>query len=108
MDLHGDYPWKISEGQSIKFAFDAFNVFDVRQVNHTHWQWGMTPSFLRSVLAGEGFAVIEEFPGPDLPNPEWMMWGLTARRTFENEYHWSHVRPFPGLRRPTGEAQSQR
>ena len=37
-----------------------YRVFDVDQVNQSHWIWAMTSSFLRRALAGEGFEVREE------------------------------------------------
>jgi len=33
VDLHADYPIKIHEGQSFKFAFDAFNITDTKLVS---------------------------------------------------------------------------
>jgi hypothetical protein len=76
---------------------DSFRVFDRNQVNQSHWIWGMTPSLIRSVLAGEGFDIAHEVTGPDLENPRWNWWGAVARRVTENPAHWSRARPTPGL-----------
>src|SRR4029077_5635033 len=59
---------------------EEYRAFKVDQVNQSHWIWGMTPSFIRSVLAGEGFDVSEEDGAGDLENPEWQWWGCVARR----------------------------
>lgn len=74
-----------------------YRLFDVRQVNHTHWIWGMTASFLRSVLAGEGFELIHEEEGEDLPNPRWRWWGGVAQRREPNPDHWTAVTPTHGV-----------
>ena len=56
-------------------------VFDAQEVNHSHWIWGMTPSFLSSAMSGEGFSLTaEEVLGP-LPNPRWQWWGAVYERT---------------------------
>jgi hypothetical protein len=70
---------------------DQFRAFDVLNVNHTHWLWGITPSAFRSILAGEGFEVQHETTGADLPNAQWNWWGCVARRTRDNPAHWSRV-----------------
>ena len=33
-------------------------LFDVSEVNHSHWIWGMTPSFLTTAIAAEGFDLL--------------------------------------------------
>ncbi|MBA3866895.1 MAG: hypothetical protein H0X42_11225 [Solirubrobacterales bacterium] len=73
-------------------------LFDVDQVNHSHWIWGMTPSFLTAALAAEGFApVFEEVLGP-LPNPRWQWWGaIYDRRGPRSAAHWTNQRAQPGL-----------
>jgi hypothetical protein len=76
---------------------DSFRVFDPKQVNQSHWIWGMTPSLIRSVLAGEGFDIAHEVTGSDLENPRWNWWGAVARRVADNPAHWSRARPTPGL-----------
>lgn len=64
------------------------NVFDVKQVNHGHWLWGMTRSFIENVLIGEGFEIVHERRGPDLANPNWYLWGCVAERRARNPDHW--------------------
>lgn len=80
---------------------ELFRVFDVAEVNQSHWIWAMTPSFIRSVLAGEGFEIVHDAEGGDLENPEWMWWGCVARRTRVPDGHWSRTRPTPGLYEPS-------
>jgi hypothetical protein len=77
-----------------------FKVFDVRQVNHSHWLWGMTVSFLTSVLQGEGFEIIHqaEFSQHSLTE-QWTVWGCVAARNEINPLHWSAVRPTSGVQR---------
>jgi hypothetical protein len=79
------------------------HIFDLDQVNHSHWLWGITPSFLRSLLASEGLEIVEEERLYDLPNPRWSIWGCVAQRTSEKPAaHWSnHVLThelYPGWR----------
>jgi len=73
-------------------------LFDVEQVNHSHWIWGMTPSFLTAALAAEGFdPVFEETLGP-LPNPRWNWWGAVYERNRpRSSGHWTNQRVQPGL-----------
>jgi len=78
-----------------------FRAFDVHEVNQSHWIWGMTPSFIRAALAGEGFDVVTEQSAGELENPEWEWWGCVARRSSENEKHWSLQRPTAGLYEPS-------
>jgi hypothetical protein len=78
-----------------------YRMFDMRRVNQSHWIWGMTPSFLRSVLAGEGFELIHEEPWRDLPNQRWQWWGGVAQRQDTSTEHWSAHRPTPGLFTPS-------
>jgi hypothetical protein len=80
---------------------DEYRAFDVEAVNQSHWIWGMTPSFIRSALAGEGFEVTREQNGWDLENPLWMWWGCVARRAKANPEHWSSHRSTPGLFEPS-------
>jgi len=81
------------------------HVFDPLQVNHGHWLWGMTRSFLESVLLGEGFEIVAEQRGPDLANPNWYLWGCVAERKRANPRHWSasHPRPTRAPDRPASE-----
>ena len=73
-------------------------VFDAQEVNHSHWIWGMTPSFLSSAMSGEGFSLTaEEVLGP-LPNPRWQWWGAVYERTGPRPAsHWSTHGTTPGL-----------
>jgi DNA-binding transcriptional LysR family regulator len=75
-----------------------YRVFDVNQVNHSHWIWAMTSSFVRSALAGEGFEIREE---QTLEHPmlteHWVWKGFVAERARANESHWSNQRATPGL-----------
>lgn len=76
-----------------------FKVFDIKAVNHSNWLWGLTVSFLRATLAGEGFEIKHEaeFAGHHLTD-QWILWGCVAERvTDRNPEHWSSVRPIPGL-----------
>jgi hypothetical protein len=81
-----------------------YKAFDAQAVNQSNWIWGMTPSLLRSVLAGEGFEVTEAHDGPDMPNPAWMWWGCIAERRAGNPAHWSRMRPYAGLYEPGWQA----
>jgi hypothetical protein len=76
---------------------DDYKLFDPIAVNASHWIWGTTRSFLRSVLAGEGFEIVIESEGPPLPNPRWSWWGCVAERTAVPEQRWSRCRPWAGL-----------
>jgi hypothetical protein len=69
---------------------DDYRVLDVGQVNQSHWIWGMTPSFLRSALAGEGFEVVFEAARENLPpNERWSWRGYVAERRAGDRAHWS-------------------
>jgi hypothetical protein len=76
-------------------------LFDVQQVNHSHWIWAMTPSFLTSAIAAEGFdPIFEEVLSP-LPNPRWNWWGAVyERRRPQSEGHWSRSHIHSGLHSP--------
>lgn len=88
-----------SELYPIQQKSDEFRMFDIAQVNHSHWLWGLTVSFLRSVLQGEGFEMVHEaeFTSHSLTD-QWMLWGCVAERQGSNPLHWSAVRPVPGLK----------
>jgi len=75
-----------------------YKLFDVNQVNHSHWIWAMTPSFLTAAVAAEGFEpVLEETLGP-LPNPRWHWWGAVyERKRPRSPGHWTNHRAHPGL-----------
>lgn len=76
-----------------------FQVFDVKAVNHSHWLWGTTVSFMKSVLQGEGFDVIfeNEIDFGHRLTKHWHVWGCIAQRREKTAEHWSNVRPTPGL-----------
>jgi hypothetical protein len=80
---------------------DEYRAFDEQEVNQSHWIWGMTRSFIKSVLAGEGFEITDEDSIGELENPQWIWWGCVARRTRENPHHWSRQHPTPGLYKPS-------
>lgn len=74
-----------------------YTIFDVDRVNHAYWLWGITRSFLRSALVGEGFDVTyEETLGP-WPNERWSWWGCIAERHERPIYHWSRHHTWPHL-----------
>ena len=76
----------------------VFPDLDPSIVNHTRWLWGMTASFLRSALAGEGFEVSHEQTLMPLPNERWSWWGAVAeRRSDPDTTHWSRALPAFGL-----------
>ena len=78
-----------------------YKAFAVKAVNESNWIWAMTPSLLRSVLAGEGFEITFEDACSDLPNRAWMVWGCIAeRREQANPQHWSQTVPTTGLYTP--------
>lgn len=75
-----------------------YNMFDIRQVNQSHWLWGMTRSFLNSVLQGEGFEIVYEDEYADCPNPRWFWWGCIAeRREVVDTRHWSQQKATKNL-----------
>ncbi len=59
------------------------NFDDARTVDPSHWIWGMTPSFIESLIAGFGFKLVhKEFWHGWLPKPSgWRLCGLIFRRT---------------------------
>jgi hypothetical protein len=82
----------------VKTPDKEFQVFDIDQVNHSHWLWGMTVSFLTSALWGHGFEIMhqEEFADHALTD-QWILWGCVAERKRANPLHWGAVRPVAGL-----------
>lgn len=74
-------------------------AFDATQVNHSHWIWGMTPSFLTAAMLGEGFELVEEETLEPLPNPRWSWWGAVYERrgADRSSSHWSNHGTTPGL-----------
>jgi hypothetical protein len=72
------------------------------EVNTVHWLWGMTPSFLRAALRGEGFEVTAERDEEGgFVNPRWTWWGCIAERVEWPAAHWSKHYRHPGLRSPS-------
>ncbi|MGI8711750.1 MAG: hypothetical protein ACR2NR_00895 [Solirubrobacteraceae bacterium] len=84
----------------LRDADPGYRMFDVHEVNQSHWIWAMTPSFLRSALDGEGFAIVREETLGDLPNPQWQWWGAVAERRPHNPHHWSRHSSTPGVAEP--------
>jgi hypothetical protein len=73
-------------------------LFDVDEVNHSHWIWAMTPSFLTAAIAAEGFEPIFEETLAPLPNPRWHWWGAVyERKRPRSPGHWTNQRAQPGL-----------
>lgn len=80
---------------------DDYRALDPREVNQSHWIWGMTPSFLRSVLAGEGFEIVHEVAYEDMPpNERWSWRGFLAERRPGERRHWSDHARTMDLRSP--------
>ena len=75
-----------------------FQMFDIREVNPGRWIWGMTVSFLKSALAGEGFEVTyeNEIHQHGLTD-HWRLWGCVAERREHNPVHWSSFKRRVGL-----------
>jgi hypothetical protein len=72
--------------------------FDPLQVNHAHWIWAMTPSFLIAAMKGEGFELVAEDSREQLPNPRWRWWGAVFERVAATPpSHWSGHYTTPGL-----------
>jgi hypothetical protein len=73
-------------------------AFDVEQVNHSHWIWGITRSFLTAAMRGEGFELVHDETMNPLPNPRWSWWGAVYERIKEKpSTHWSTNATTPGL-----------
>jgi hypothetical protein len=83
------YPLKLNHGE--------YQMFDVSQVNQSHWIWGMTASFLHAVLSGEGFEVIHQEELSPLENEKWFWGGYVYERKRDNPGHWSAAKITPGL-----------
>jgi hypothetical protein len=75
----------------------SFRIFDVDQVIHPYWLWGMTRSFLRSALVGEGFEVTHEETLAPWPNERWSWCGFIAERRDRPISHWSRHHTFSDL-----------
>lgn len=79
---------------------DDYRVFDVNEVNHSHWIWAMSSSFVRNALAGEGFEVRrEETLEHPILTENWVWKGFVAERLGTNDRHWSRHTATPGLYR---------
>jgi hypothetical protein len=74
-----------------------FKMFDVSQVNQSHWIWGMTSTFLHAVLSGEGFDIIHQAELSSLPNENWYWGGYIYEKKRQNPKHWSNSRVTPGI-----------
>ena len=73
-------------------------AFDVQEVNHSHWIWGMTRSFLTAAMLGEGFELVHAETLKEMANPRWSWWGAIYERTQPKPAsHWSTHLAYPGL-----------
>jgi hypothetical protein len=73
-------------------------AFDPHEVNHSHWIWGMTRSFLTAAMRGEGFELVHDETLMPMPNPRWSWWGAVYERTQPKPAsHWSTHLSYPGL-----------
>ena len=77
-------------------------MFAVDEVNQSRWLWGVTRSFLRAVLAGEGFQVVWESELGPLANPRWGWWGCIAERQANAPPagHWTRRPALHGVYQP--------
>jgi len=73
----------------LKSEDSEHKLFDVHEVNHSRWIWGMTVTFLSSLLKGEGFEIIYEQELSSFPNKNWYWYGLVAEKRHDNKRHWS-------------------
>jgi len=83
----------------LKLKDKEYKMFDLSQVNRANWIWAITPTFLSSVLYGEGLDLIfqeELFP---LENDSWFYGGYIYERKRENPSHWASMQVTPGLYR---------
>jgi len=83
-----DQPAPVSSGDQADVR-----AFSAEDVNHSHWIWGMTRSFLGSVLAGEGFELTWEERGQSMPNATWLWYRGLAGRGKPSPRHWSQASP---------------
>jgi hypothetical protein len=91
-DVDALYPWPAEP--------EADRVLPVAEVVHNRWLWGLTPSFIRAALAGEGFEIVREEALPPLDNPRWSWRGFVAERRERPAVHWSDHAITPGLHEP--------
>jgi hypothetical protein len=88
----------VTELYPLEAAASDHKVFDVDQVNHSHWIWAMTPSFLTAALTAEGFDLMHEETLAPLPNPRWSWWGAVyERKRPRSPGHWTNIQIQPGL-----------
>jgi hypothetical protein len=90
-------PGNIDQLYPLAATHGEVRMFDVSQVNQSHWIWGMTPSFLKSALVGEGFDLFHEEELFPLPNEHWFWGGYIFGRKQKNPSHWSNAEVTPGL-----------
>ena len=74
-----------------------YKMFEVSQVNQSHWIWGMTPTFLHAVFLGEGFDLVHQEELSPLPNQHWFWGGYIYEKKRDNPSHWSTSKVTPGL-----------
>jgi len=74
-----------------------YKMFEVSQVNQSHWIWGMTPTFLHAVFLGEGFDLVHQEELSPLPNKHWFWGGYIYEKKRDNPSHWSTSKVTPGL-----------
>ena len=74
-----------------------YKMFEVSQVNQSHWIWGMTPTFLHAVFLGEGFDLVHQEELSPLPNKHWFWGGYVYEKKRVNPSHWSTSKVTPGL-----------
>lgn len=78
-------------------------LFDVHEVNHSHWIWGMTASFIDAAMRAEGFEPAFERVHGDLSNPRWRWWGAVyERQRPRSDGHWRAQQPVSGLYQENG------
>jgi hypothetical protein len=88
----------VSELYPLEAEASDHKVFDVDEVNHSHWIWGMTRSFLTAAMTAEGFDLVYEDTLAPLPNPNWIWWGgVYQRRRPRSPGHWTNMQVEPGL-----------
>jgi hypothetical protein len=74
-----------------------FKMFDVSQVNQSHWIWGITQTFLQAVFLGEGFELVYQEELAPLANEHWFWGGYIFEKRGGNPSHWSASKVTPGL-----------
>jgi hypothetical protein len=92
-------PGNIDQLYPLGAKHGEFKMFDSSQVNQGHWIWGITATFLKVALLGEGFDLIHENELSPLPNEQWFWGGYIFARKKDNPSHWSNAKLTPGLYR---------